>query len=195
MLDYTSGGGNSAEIDVSDPATDLTSKRMLKYAKPIPRKPKFADLHFLTQYAPVISGRLKNVLESLNLKEVQFLPAIIRDDKGNEHDNGFYIVHVYNDIKCLNKEKSDWEESLFNEEKVSEIDKLVLDNEVLDQIPLGERLIFALWEESSLVFYHRSVVEKILDIDPTGLTVYSISGYDSSFPFIESYLAKKNGGE
>lgn len=189
MLDYLLG--DYTEVDKSI-ALDTTKKRVVKFAPPIPSKPEFADLHYLTQHAPIISERLKDVLESFNLKEVQFLPAIIRDDRGNDHDD-FFIVHVYNEIKGLDKEKSDWEQSRYNKERAKNIEKLVLDNEVLDQIPLEDRLVFALWEQSTNVFYHRSVVEKMLEIVPTGLTVYRLSGYSDKIPFIENYMAKLQG--
>ena len=189
-LSYAADGGDYTEVDKAKPL-DTTQKRIVCYASPVPPKPELADHHRLTQHAPVISERLKDVLESLNLKEVQFLPAIILDNRHNEHE-GFYIVHVYNEIKCLDRENSEWEEGFFDEER-ADVEKLVLDNEVLDQIPLEERLVFALWEQSTHVLYHQSVVEKILEIAPTGLTIYRLSKYDSSLPFIESYMTKRNG--
>ena len=191
MLAYAAGGGNYAEIDNAEPL-DITEKRIVCYTAPIPAKPQLADLHFLAQHAPVISERLKNVLESLNLKDIQFLPAIIRDNRHNEHE-GFYIVHVYNEIKCLDKENSEWKQSRYDKERAKDVEKLVLNNEVLEQIPLEERLVFALWENSTYVLYHQSVVEKMLEIAPTGLTIYRLSKYDSGLPFIESYMSKKTG--
>ena len=192
MLAYAAGGGDYTEIDKAK-SLNITEKRIVCYKAPIPAKPQLADLHFLTQHAPVISERLKDVLESLNLKEVQFLPAIVRDSSHNEHER-FYIVHVYNLIECMDREKSEWTQNPFSKAvKVGKIEKLVLDNELIDAIPLEERLVFAARERSTHVLYHQSVVEKMLEIAPTGLTIYRLSKYDSSLPFIESYMAKRKG--
>lgn len=183
--------GNHTEIYARTPL-DTTKERLIRFAPPIPRNPKLGDLHYLAQNAPVISERLKNVLESLNLKNMQFLPAVIYDKWSEEHKN-FFIIHAYNMIRCMDKEKSKWRPSPWNSENAIGIEKLVLDNEVLDQIPLEERLVFALSELSAHVLYHQSIVEKILEINPTGLTVYRLSKWDPSLPFIENYVNNSLG--
>lgn len=193
MMEYDYDGGDSMEVYDEIPL-DLSEKRIVCFAKPIPSSPKLADYHFLGENCPVISERLKNVLESFNLKDVQFLPTIIRDKKGDEHE-GYYIIHVVNLIECMDKEKSDWKPSKHNKGEADYIDKLVLDNELIDKVPIEERLVFAAWENSLKVLYHRSVVEKILEIEPTGLTIYRLSKWDSKLPFIEGYVSKLTNNE
>lgn len=172
-------------------ALDITEKRMVRFGDPVPHKPLLGDLHSLKVHAPVISERLKNVLEGLNLRDMQFLPAIIRDNRDDEHE-GFFIIHIYNLVRCMDKEKSKWRPSPWNEGDAIGVDKLVLDNEVLDAIPLEERLVFRLGELDTHALYHQSVIEKILEIEPKGLTVYRLSGYDSSLPFKQEYLANSS---
>lgn len=184
-LKYASGGGDYTEISKEE-LEDTSTKRIVCFAAPIPEKPQLGDFHYLKQFAPVISERLKNVLESLNLKDVQFLPVVIRDECDNKNE-GFYILHVYNKMKCLDKERSEWEESFFDEEK-ADIDKLVLDNAKIDKIPSEDRLVLKVWEDSTHLLFHESVVEKILEIAPTGLTIYRLSKYNPSLPFIEEYV-------
>jgi hypothetical protein len=188
-FDYASRNGFTSMELFDEFVLDTTRARCLCFGYPIPRNPKLADFHFLKESAPVISERLKNVLESLNLKDMQFLPAIIRDKSGEEH-SGYYIIHVVNLIKCMDKEKSVWEPNVYQPGEAFSVDKLVLDNEVLDKIPLEERLVFAVWENSLKVLYHYSVVEKLLEIDPKGMTIYRLSKYDSSLPFKAEYISK-----
>ena len=135
---------------------------------------------------------MKNVLEGLHLKGVQFLPAIVQDKEGEEHE-GYFIIHVTNLIECMDKEKSEWKPNKYKPGKASDLDKLVLNNDALDKIPLESRLVFAVWEKSLHVLYHQSVVEKILEIAPTGLTIYRLSKWDSKLPFIEEYLSQREG--
>ena len=90
----------------------------------------------------------------------------------------------------MDKENSDWEPNEWKPGKASNVEKLVLDNEVLDKIPLEERLVFAVWEAHLHVLYHYSVVEKMLEIDPTGMTIYRLSKWDSSAPFKSEYISK-----
>lgn len=173
---------------------DDSEARLLCFDKPIPRNPKLGDYHRITQRSPAISEQLKNILESFNLKGVQFIPAVIIDKKGDEHE-GYYIVHVHNLIKCMDKEKSTWTPSDKKPGRAFSIDNLVLDNELIDQIPLGDRLVFAVWENSLNILYHRSVVDKLLEIAPQGLTVYRLSKWDPDLPFIENYMKKLKGEE
>jgi len=189
ILDYDDGyDGDDTEIFDETPL-DTTEIRIISFQDPIPRKPLLADFHFLSKNAPVISERLKEVLESLKLKDVQFLPAIVRDNKDNDHE-GFFIIHIYNMIRCMDKDKSEWRPSPWNSENAIGIEKLVLENEVLDKIALENRLVFGLSELNTHALYHRSVIEKILEIEPTGLTVYRLSKYNSSLPFMEEYRNK-----
>lgn len=186
-LEYARGGGNSMEL-FRGKVLDIKEVRNLCFSKPIPRNPKLADHHFLTENSPVISKRLKKTLETFNLNGVQFLPAIIKDKNGVEH-NEYFIIHVVNEIECMDKNKSDWEPSGNKPGKAFKIDKLVVDNEKLDKIPLENRLVFAAWEKHTKVLYHRSVIEKILEIEPTGLTIYRLSKWDSNIPFLEEYIS------
>ena len=159
-LQYAAGNVCSSMELFTDIMLDSKETRYLSFCKPTPRNPQFADYHLLNENAPAISERLKNVLESLNLKGMQFLPAVIRDKSSMEH-SGYYIIHVVNEIQCMDKEKSEWKPSEMKPGKAKHIEKLVLDNEVLDKIPLEERLVFAVWENSLKVCYHYSVVEKL----------------------------------
>lgn len=168
--------------------------RILSFRNTFSGTPQFGDFHSLDEHAPVLSERMKNVLESFHLKDVQFIPAIILDESEEEH-KGFYIIRVHNEIQCMNKELSSWEPSENKPGKAFSIDKLVLDNEVLDKIPLEERLVFAMWEKKMKVCYHYSVVEKLLELEPKGMTVYRLSKWDPSAPFMGEYLSKLFDGK
>lgn len=184
-LAYAAGGGNFVEVDKAKPL-DTSEKRIMCFQSRTSSKPQLADFHCLKHYAPVISEGLKNVLDSFNLKDVQFLPAAVRDNEHNLHE-GYYILHVYNQIQSMDWEKSRWDENEFNEKRPY-IDNLVLDNALIDQVPLEERLVFTVWEDSSHLLFHYSVVEEMLKTAPKGLTIYRLSTWDSSLPFIEDYI-------
>ncbi|MFV0353070.1 MAG: imm11 family protein [Oscillospiraceae bacterium] len=171
-------------------ALNIESERIVAFGSPQPDHPQFADFHHLKAHMSVVSKRLKETMEEMKLKNVQFLPTQIQDYDRALHGD-YFIVHVYNMIAALDKEKSDWTHSPFNESMVGFVDKLVLDNSVIDTIPLEDRLLFALDERRTKILYHHSLAQKILDISPTGLTFRCLAGYDSSLPFIEEYLEKK----
>ncbi|MFV0538270.1 MAG: imm11 family protein [Dysgonomonas sp.] len=166
--------------------------RSLSFTKHSSKDGKLGDYHFLDEHAPAISERMKNILESFNLNDVQFIPAVILDHDENKYE-GYYIIRVHNLIKCMDKDKSVWTPSQKKPGKARSIDKLVLDNEVLDKIPLEDRLVFAIWENSLKVCYHYSVVEKLLELEPKGMSVYQLAKWDPSAPFKGEYLARMFG--
>ena len=152
---------------------------------PLPDKPEMGDFHSCA-YKAIVSETIKNIINLINLKEVQFIPATICNQAG-EIVEGYYIIHIYHFIQAMDKEKSDWEEDDDNPERAFSIDELVLDNEKLDKIPLEDRLVFALKEHPLTTVYHRSVIDKILALQPTGLGVYCLAEWNGSNPFEDEF--------
>jgi hypothetical protein len=188
LVEYAKGENNlmfMCEKFVNHPAPIK-----LECMKPLPGKFIMGDYHSLGYPEAVVSKRMKETLESFNLRDVQFAPALI-NTKGNEIVSDYCIFHVYNQIRCADLEKSEWEASddEDNPNRVYSFDKLVLDNESLDKIPLEERLVFAVEELETEVLYHESVVEKLLEAELTGFTIYRLSNWDPSAPFEDEYFA------
>jgi hypothetical protein len=159
----------------------------LRFNRPVPKKPKMADIHSVP--SPVISKKLKELLDGFSLKEVQFVPATVRNTKSNEIITDYFIINVFNLIECADLERSEFTPDESNPYGVLSFDKLVLDNEKLDKIPLEERLVFALKEEITTSVYHKSVVQKIIDSEPVGFTATSLSDWTQSTPFENEYIA------
>ena len=194
-VDFTGASqiGNSFMF-FEEEAIDDQTVVPLKFSDPVPRKPQLADVHAMASNR-VISTRIKEILESFSLKNVQFVPATVEDKNGNEIE-GYYIPHIYNLIRCVDTQKSEYRDKSRNANiPVYDIKKLVLDNEVLDQIPLEDRLVFALEEQGLKRLYHRSVVEKILALKPDGVAFYQLSTYDPKKPFQAAYMDYLLNGE
>ena len=170
---------------------EKTTAYHLKFDHP-PRKPVMADFHLLSTPVPVITEKLKEVFASLELNYIQLIPVLIRD-KSDDIIEGYHLLKIFNPIECVDKEKSEYQTMRSGE--IRNFNKLVLDNERLDQIPLKDRLILNVGECDTNVIYHISVVEKILATAPTGLTVYRLSKWDSGAPFREAYVSYLKGEE
>lgn len=137
-----------------------------EFVKPYPRKPVMADYHFWRFI--VVSNRIKEILQNMNIPGIDFHSAKITDNKGNTSD-GYFILHIRHRIACLNKEKSVWKPPVFDPEDVLAVKKMVLNMDRLEQISLSERLIFGLGECFTYTLFHESVVDAITAINPTGL--------------------------
>ena len=171
-IDYQSHFADPIKAKWKDPIE-------FKFRKDYSRKSQMADYHY---WAPpkVFSERIKEVIESMNIPNIEFLEAEITDLKNETHYD-YYIMHVCRLIACFNKEKSKWEPPIFDPNKVMSIDKMVLDMDKLEKIPLQERLIFRLEECRNYHLFHESVVDAIAKLDPvpTGFRFVSVGAWHS----------------
>jgi len=163
---------------------DYAETIQLMFSEPVPKNPQMADYHSFITSSPVFSEKLKKVIEDIHIKDIQFIPVLIRNEK-DEFIKGFHAIKVCNLIHCADLERSEYD--LLGNGKIGSFSKLVLDNQKLDEISLADRLIFAVGEKRTYVLYHISVVEKMLDAAPRGMTVYRLAGWDSSAPFYDAY--------
>ncbi|ATB44653.1 imm11 family protein [Corallococcus macrosporus] len=159
------------------PVKPLGRPVKLRLGKPIPRNPIMADFHELPE--PVFSPRMKNALEPLGLHGVQFIPAdvLVKPDDVRP----YWIMHVHNWIACIDRERS--VVSLHEDGDVFGVQKLVLDERVLEAISLEQRLAFCLADTPSTHVFHQSLVEQVLALKPEGLRFISVSQWSDSAAF------------
>ena len=144
----------------------------LEFNSPIPRKPVMAD--FLSGSETIVSKRIANAMQQLNMDGVQFVPTELTDTKGNITEDYVCVVVANNTYEALDKEDSEY---MFDE-PIYEIEKIVLDREVLGKIPLNKRLGFRLKEAPGYSLYHQSVVDAIMALEPTGIYFRDIEDYE-----------------
>ncbi|GHT57734.1 hypothetical protein FACS18945_2680 [Bacteroidia bacterium] len=149
------------------------------FGKPIPRKPKMADYH--SQPKSVISKKIFDVLDNMNVKGIQLIPAVIRGTKGETYENYWYI-HIINRYPALDREKSiyTWDDFI---EVASPLKKVVLNEDFLKTIPLEERLIFYLKENGVEQLFHKSVVDAIMATNPEGVAFYNVKEWQEGQQF------------
>jgi len=132
------------------------------------KKPQYPDCMKLGGTWPVVSKRVCKVLEELRLYGVDLHPTRITTRKG-ERLCDYKLVHVWNKLRCIDRERTQaiWYE--YPENSIREEFSLRLDREVMAQTPLERRLVFRLAEFGPTVVFHRTVVEQLMAIRPTGI--------------------------
>ncbi|QSQ20545.1 hypothetical protein JY651_35690 [Pyxidicoccus parkwayensis] len=150
----------------------------LRLGKPVPRNPVMVDHHELPE--PVVSTRLKDLLEPMNLFRVQLVPTDVTVKPDDVRR--YWLMHIYNTITCVDRQRS----SLSIDEDdggILGIRKLVLDEEVLRAIPLEQRLVFRLAESTSTNVFHQSVADKVLSLKPEGLRFIPVERWNDGAAF------------
>ncbi|GEL74598.1 imm11 family protein [Myxococcus virescens] len=150
----------------------------LKLGEPIPPRPVMVDHHSLP--APVVSTRVKEALEAVDLHGVQLVPA---DVQVGDFVLRYWLVHMWRSIRCMDRNRSIFETSRSGLTLLS-LDKLFLDEAVLGETPLEERLVFRL-AESVVHVFHRTVVERVLALSPLpeGLRFVPVTEWGDSSAF------------
>jgi hypothetical protein len=133
------------------------------FGKPYPRKPVIGD--YFSQPESIVSEKIKNVLEPLQVKTIQLIPATVTSNKGEVYE-GFYYIHLYKIIRAMDMKTSEYEQLSGGSYS---IDRFNLDNAILEKIPLEERLIFRLDEYKTMKLYHKSIVDAIMAVNPVGV--------------------------
>lgn len=149
-----------------------------KIGLPIPKKPMMAD--YLSTPDSVISKNIYRVLEPLKIKGIQLIPAVVRDQKRDKLYEDYWAMHIINRIKCVDVDLSDCE---IQKRTLAYVKKIVLDKKVLKEIPLEDRLIFRLEEDISYQLFHKSIVDAILSVTPTGVRFIAIEDYNDGSLF------------
>ncbi|MFP2926116.1 imm11 family protein [Pyxidicoccus sp. 3LG] len=149
----------------------------LRLGKPIPKNPIMVDHHELPD--PVFSPRIKEALEPLDVYGVQFIQADVKVKP--EDVRCYWLLHVYSWIACVDRARSVL--SFYDNGYILGVRKLVLDEKVLQEIPLERRLVFCLKEKPSTHVFHQSMVEKILALQPEGLRFIRVDKWSDSAAF------------
>ena len=150
----------------------------LRLGEPVPPSPVMVDHHSLP--SPVVSSRVKEVLEAAQLQGVQLVPA---DVQAGDEVLRYWLVHMWRRLACVDREHSALTLDPTDGD-ILHIDKLVLDEDVLREIPLHERLAFRL-EEAVVHVFHHTVVDRVMSLThpPEGLRFIPVPDWNDSSGF------------
>jgi len=150
--------------------TKLTHEINLIFDDPVPDSPELVDYHVLPR--PVISNKIKNILEKIDIKGVQYVSVTIKSENGKIFNN-YFLLHIFNLISCLDFENSSVD---FDDDSatLNDLRSFMLDERKLLNIPLSKRLIFILREWPSVYICHKSIMESIFSVNPDRFMTYII---------------------
>ena len=169
LLVVKQGGKYEREYEYIDDVEPM----IYRLGEPVPSKPIMVDFH--SSSCSIVSQKISDVLINLNIKGLQLIPATI-EGKNNELYENYCFLNIYNKLKVLDMDKSVYRWSNFLK-LANPIEKLVLNEELLNSIPLEERLIFRLEENKVFEIYHKSVVDAIMATNPEGIQFTKVEDY------------------
>ena len=125
---------------------------------------------------------MRDVLEALNLRGVQLVPADVRVTGADVRR--YWLVHAYQRFACVDREHS----RLHVDEDDGDIlgiQRLVLDSKAIEEFPKESRLVFRIAESPSVHLFHRTVVDRVMSLTPPpeGLRFIPASDWSDSTGF------------
>ncbi len=156
----------------------VTEPIKLRLGAPVPSSPVMADYHSLPE--PVIGYKIVDVLDPLSIDGIQLVPADVEMPDGEKLR--YWLIHVFNEIACvdLNKSICTIDE---DDGDIMDIEHLVLDEQILSDIPLEKRLIFVLEESVSTYLFHESIMKAIMGVEPVGCRFFRVASWNDSAGF------------
>lgn len=138
--------------------------------------------YFYLDNVGVFSRRIKDVLEKIMpIKFFEFVPAIIKDDDGNEVED-FWIGNIYHEMYCFDENQSEYD-GVTDTGRWEGIEKVVIDKAKLGKIPLDERLMFVARESSRFYLYHKSIIDILQSVNPKGMRFINVNDWGDDIYF------------
>jgi hypothetical protein len=69
---------------------------------------KFPDFAISDMGCPVVSARLKQLLEINGVDNIEYFPASVIEKKGQQPKEGYYAANIIGLVDCIDKEKSEF---------------------------------------------------------------------------------------
>ena len=108
-----------------------------------------------------------DMLKDVAIKDFKLIPTIIRGKKDEEYTD-YWATNIFRDFAFLDEEKSEFDGKL-SSGRWNGIEKMVISTELMSAVPLEERLVYVGKESSAYVYYHKSIVDLIMSVNPTGV--------------------------
>lgn len=149
---------------------ELIEPLSLKLADPLTSRVCMVDYHRLQNNA-VFSEEIKDILGKLNIYNTQLLPAKVKIN--SEITLDYYHLHIYNLIpEVIDYENSEYEGE---EDDIDYMSKIMLNPNKITEIPLEKRLVFKLEEFPFREIFHKSIVDKIMEVEPLGVAFWPLN--------------------
>lgn len=141
--------------------------------KRYPRQVKLADSISNLEGMPVVSSRLKALLESRKPPAVELLRVSIINHKGRDAGAEYFIVNPLCVIDCIDKEKSEIKWNAIKPDKISGCLKLVLDLGAAGD----DVLLFRPKHLEKIVAVRRDLADAITDGGFTGVNFTEVDDF------------------
>lgn len=124
----------------------------------------------------VASQRAREVIESTNATNNEFLPVTINDHKGRAMPDVYFIVHQVHLQTCIDEAASDYIENEIDRERIYYMNRLVVDESKIDP----DVALFRMARFGKVAVFRRDLADRLIEAGVTGLQFVEIEGWEGS---------------
>jgi hypothetical protein len=108
-------------------AKDFPETAHFRMNPSFPKNIRLEDVIRNTQSLLVASARVKELLEAEKVPGQEMLPVAIFNHKGRREKASYFVVHQVVLQDCINLKKTKWKKDEFDEEAITDVRRLTLD--------------------------------------------------------------------
>ena len=151
-------------------------------AQPVPLVIKFTgdDVNQLADIFLVPGLSIKQSLfQQLEFNDI-YATNWVQVNLFDQGEHLYQMLQVENEIKAIDRQRSEFDfyDEFNGGEFISGMNKLILNQDLLKQIPLQQRLIFRDIGWKDQLFFHKTIVDAIMQHQPKGIEFIAADGYN-----------------
>lgn len=122
----------------------------------------------------IVNSKIRSHIDDSSIYHGKLYPSVIIDDAGQYHDD-FWFFNIYGELNildCENSEIRDYDP----DDRRHDIVKYKLKNDVLDNIPEDQRLVFMMPNtETKITFVHQKIVDIFEELGVDNIRFHKMS--------------------
>lgn len=181
--DYTSavigalppGGPEGHLLDRGEPIAALfPPEPAVRFSDDYPTRRKVCDFMSTFFSAPIVSIKVKRILEEQGATNCEFIPLTLLDHKGKVASKEHFLLQVLGHVEAVDMERSQVVMNSILKDRIGNIEHLVLDPKA---IPPGA-VIFRLSRKRDEFLVNHATYEALTQAEVTGLKCFLAEGWD-----------------
>lgn len=148
----------------------------VRFSKKFRSQKKLFDSVTSLSSIPIVSGRIKRILESFSPNDCEFLPVTILDHKGGLASKDHFVLNLLRSEDIIDMERSNYKRDGYNPDQIDRLRKLYLQPHA---VPADAR-VFRARTMMDCYFLHQSVVDAFTQEGITGLRLFPADGWDGN---------------
>ncbi|MFP2958751.1 imm11 family protein [Myxococcus sp. 1LA] len=155
-------------------AKDFPARGEVSFSSNYPDDQNLYDFQPNLMSALLVSGRARELIESLGVANAEWLPVVVKDQQGAIVGPDYAFLNLLGDEDAIDMERSRYEMNSIDKEQIGFIDKLALKADTISP----DAKMFRCTHERRLILIREDVHAAFEQAGLTGFKVYEAEGWD-----------------